>query len=139
MENTYCLTFHHLGLAVRIPERAKQFLSGLGYSMGDEVYDRHQEVNLIFCEHRIMPAVEIIFPTLRAGPLDNILAAHTELIYHTCFESSDVHKSVATMKAEGHRVFCISPPSPAPLFDNRNVSFYSVLGFGLIEILESPP
>jgi hypothetical protein len=30
----------------------------------------------------------------------------------------------------------LSPPQPAVLFGGRKVSFYSVAGFGVIEILE---
>jgi len=31
---------------------------------------------------------------------------------------------------------CISNPTPAPLFGGRPVSFYNVVGIGLVEILE---
>ena len=62
MKNSFGLTFHHLGLAVRTPEKALLFLSGLGYTNGPKIYDEYQEVNLIFCDHHDMPDVEIIYP-----------------------------------------------------------------------------
>jgi hypothetical protein len=34
------------------------------------------------------------------------------------------------------RPLCISPVTPAPLFGGRPVSFYNVVGLGLVEILE---
>jgi methylmalonyl-CoA/ethylmalonyl-CoA epimerase len=137
MKNSFGLTFHHLGLAVRTPEKALLFLSGLGYTNGPKIYDEYQEVNLIFCDHHDMPDVEIIYPTSKAGPLDNMLSKNSEIIYHTCFESDDVYASVRSMKSLGHRVMQISPATPAALFKNRRVSFYLVRGFGLVELLET--
>ncbi len=130
------MAFHHLGLAVREPERASRFLRGLGYQVGDVVHDPLQQVQLIWCERPDMPAVELIFPSDGPGPLDAILSERSEMIYHLCYESEGALASVEAIKQSGQRVVCVSPPKPAILFGGRPVSFYVIRGFGLIEILE---
>jgi len=40
------LAFHHLGLAVSRPDEAVTFLTGLGYAIGDRVFDPEQNINL---------------------------------------------------------------------------------------------
>lgn len=135
--NKYDLRFHHFGLAVRRVDPALKFLTGLGYEPGEPVRDDLQNVNLIYCTNPTMPAVEIIWPTDTAGPVSEILKFSDELIYHSCFESANLQKSLATIREDHNSIVCISPPQPAPLFGGRKVSFYYVRGFGLVEILET--
>jgi len=130
------LTFDHFGLAVGSIAGARKVLQGLGYECGDDVYDPLQEVTLVWCEHATMPAVEIVAPTDKPGPLDNIVVENSGSIYHLCYRADDIDASVAAMKAAGIRVLPVVPPKPAVLFGGKNVGFYQVKGFGLIEIVE---
>jgi methylmalonyl-CoA/ethylmalonyl-CoA epimerase len=132
------LDFHHLGLAVRQPEKAKQFLSFLGYHIGQPVYDPLQKTHLIMCtgDHG-MPDAEIIYPGEEPGPLQALLEGRNELIYHICYQTDDVEGSVNRIRDCGIRASLVSPPKPAVLFEGRKVSFYMVAGFGLIELLEN--
>ncbi len=135
--NKHGLSFHHFGLAVKQVDRALKFLTGLGYEIGEPVRDDLQNVNLILCTSQTMPGVEIIWPTETTGPVSDILKFSDEMIYHSCYESSDVEASIAAIKAEGNSVVCVAPSQPAPLFGGRKVSFYYIRGFGMIEILET--
>ena len=83
------------------------------------------------------PAVEVISSTDPASPLVSVLGAQPQAIYHLCYRSQDVSASLAAMKAAGHRVLRVSEAKPAVLFGNKEVSFYMVRGFGLIEIIET--
>lgn len=132
----YGLSFHHLGLAVRDVPAALKVLRGLGYECGDEVFDPLQDVRLVWCQHVSMPAVELVAPTEKPGPIDNILEHSSESIYHTCYESKSIDESIAAIKVDGIRVLPVAPPKPAVLFDGRLVGFYQLKGFGLIEIVE---
>jgi hypothetical protein len=134
--DAFGLTFHHFGLAVRDVPGALKVLEGLGYECADEVYDPLQEVRLVWCAHPIMPAVELVAPTHQPGPVDNILQHTTEVIYHLCYEATDIDAAVDAIKGSGIRVLPVAPPKPAVLFGGRRVGFYQLRGFGLIEILE---
>lgn len=134
--NDFGLTFHHMGLALKKEDAALKFLNGLGYNEGPQVYDPEQKVNLRLCTADDKPAVELITKGIEEGPLENILKKYNELIYHTCYETEDLKKSLGAMENAGLRVLPVSPPTPAILFGGRKVSFYTVMGFGLIEILE---
>ena len=135
--STSLLAFHHLGLAVRQPEPAKAFLSSLGYRLGETVLDPGQNVHLSLCHHESAPAVEIIWPATQGGPIDKLVHQHAAgIVYHVCYETADLAAALAALESAGCRPLCISPPKPAPLFGRRKVSFYNVVGMGLIEILE---
>ena len=134
--NQLRLKFHHLGLAVRRPEAAQAFVSALGYRIGKTVFDPGQNVHLALCTHAAEPAIEIIWPSETKGPIEDLTRRHPAgIIYHVCYVAEDLAAALVELEAAGLRVICISPPTPAPLFGGRKVSFYNVIGIGLIEIL----
>ena len=131
------LIFHHFGLAVRRPDEARKFLAALGYQPGESVFDPAQNVHLQLCTHAEQPAVEIIWPGAAAGPVDQLVQRHAAgIVYHLCYATDNLAVALAGLAAAGLRPVCISPATPAPLFGGRPVSFYNVVGMGLIEILE---
>ena len=132
------LSFHHLGLAVRGPKRARAFLEAIGYSVGSTVRDDLQGVHLAMAEHPSMPRVEIVWPTEEGGPLEAWLRSAPELVYHVCYEVSDRQSALDTWKNAGAAIREVSPPKPAVLFEGRSVSFHLVAGIGLVELLERP-
>ena len=132
------LSFDHLGLATRSPESTLQFLRGLGYRTSEPVHDPLEHANLVYCTNDSMPSVEVIYADDDAGPLAAILAAQPTAIYHQCYRSPNLARSLTTLKAAGHRVVQVSANKPAVLFGGLNVSFHMVKGFGLIEIIEDP-
>jgi len=132
------LTFHHFGLAVRRPDEARKLVVVLGYSLGEAVFDPAQNVHLQLCTHPQQPAVEIIWPGDSTGPVDKLAQRHPSgIIYHLCYATDDLPAALAGLAAAGLRPLCISSPTPAPLFGGRPVSFYNVVGLGLVEFLES--
>ena len=132
------LTFHHYGLALRKDKDAIGFLKPLGYLIGDLVFDPLQNVNLRLCTHASMPAVEIVMPDAQGdSPITPILQRQSEMIYHICYETRDLAKTLQELDAAGLRCLCVSEPKPAILFGGRRVSFYQIVGFGLIELLET--
>lgn len=134
--NQFGLTFHHMGLALKKEDEALKFLKGLGYNEGEHIYDPKQKVNLRLCTAKNMPSVELVMAGDEPSPLDNILKKYNELIYHTCYETKDLGASLKLIDDAGLRVLPVSSRKPAILFGGRHVSFYTVMGFGLIEILE---
>lgn len=137
--NHYGLEFHHLGLAVAHPDMALRFIAGLGYTLGPQIYDPLQKVNLIMCHSPGRPAIEIISSSGEPGPLDGILKNRTELLYHLGFMARDLEASLQAIKEDGNQLLCVSPPKAAVLFASKPVSFYYVSGFGLMEIIQDLP
>ena len=81
--------------------------------------------------------MEIIWPGETKGPLVKLTEHHAAgIIYHLCYETNDLNAALAHLEEAKLAVICISKPTPAPLFNGRPVSFYNVIGIGLIEILE---
>ena len=132
----YGLVFHHFGLVVSDVSRTLRFLKGLGYKPGEPIHDLQQNVNLVWCEHLHMPPVELVASNGSPGPLDHYLSDMSELIYHLCFLSQDVEASVAAIRDDKIRVLPVLPPKPAILFGGKEVSFYMIKGFGLVELLQ---
>lgn len=130
------LRFHHFGLATRDAEKTTLILQGLGYRLGEAIFDPLQNVHLIWGEHDSMPAIEVVYPSDSAGPLDAYLVDHSEMVYHLCYVSSNIDSSLAALKDAGLRVLPVIAPKPAVLFDGKLVGFYMAKGLGLIEILE---
>jgi hypothetical protein len=137
--NRFGLEFHHFGLAVRDPAQSFRYLAALGYSEGATCFDAHQRVNLAMRHHDAMPDVEIIWPGDEPSPIDRMLENRDSIIYHLCYISSDVAGSIAAIEAAGLDVLPISDPAPAPVFGGLEVSFYSILQFGIIEIIQALP
>ncbi|MBJ18190.1 MAG: hypothetical protein CL933_02085 [Deltaproteobacteria bacterium] len=133
---TMDLEFHHFGLATRSADKSCRVLAGLGYALGEPVLDSLQNVNLIWCEHEAMPAIEVVYPTDGPGPLDTYLADHSEMVYHLCYVADDIQAAIEQLRAVGIRLFRVAAPKPAVLFGGRSVAFYAAKGLGLIEILE---
>jgi len=130
------LEFHHFGLAVRKIDTARPVLEGLGYECGEEMHDPLQNVLLAWCHHPSMPAVELVAPTSEPGPVDNLLARNGDLVYHLCYRTDSLDRSVDAIRRAGVRVLPVAEPKPAVLFGGRRVGFYQLRGFGLIEIVE---
>jgi hypothetical protein len=133
--NAYGLEFHHFGLAVRSPESAFRYLNDLGYREGSSCYDPLQKVNLAMRHHDVMPDVEVIWPGHEPSPIDKMLKRTDSMIYHLCYTSNNVEASLAALEQAGMEVLPLGMAQPALLFDGVEVSFYSITGVGIIEII----
>ena len=137
--NRFGLLFHHFGLAVPGSDDAFRFLEALGYRIGPIVFDPLQMVNLAMCTHREMPDVEVIWPSDLTSPIDRILRRNGAIVYHLCYVAISHRAAVAALEEDGFNVTVISEAKPAVLFGGRDVSFYSVDGIGLIELIDGEP
>jgi hypothetical protein len=131
------LHFHHFGLAVRTPEDALRYLHTVGYRQGKQVFDPLQGVNLAMCHHTTMPDVEVIWPGDKPSPIDRLVKRTGGLIYHLCYECPHPDRAIAAFETAGLEVVPVSPPTPALLFGGREVSFYTISGIGLVELLRA--
>jgi methylmalonyl-CoA/ethylmalonyl-CoA epimerase len=137
--NRFGMRFHHFGLAVPGSDDAFRFLTALGYRLGPVVFDPLQTVNLAMCTHRRMPDVEVVWPSDIASPIDALLRRNGPMVYHLCFVAGSARAAIVAIEQEGFNVTVISEAKPAVLFGGREVSFYSVDGIGVIELIEGEP
>ena len=124
--------FHHLGLLVNEFEVSKRFYANLGYRLSTIIEDKVQRTNLMFCEHKKMPSVELVKPITNTS-LQSYMLKHGEGIYHTCYSIKNDEQMETIF--DKTRVICIQEKRPAILFGMQEVSFYFVRGVGIIEIL----
>lgn len=134
---TKLLHFHHIGLAVAEPDVAFRFLGLQGYTEGNRVYDPLQHVNLAMRHHEIMPDFEVIWPGSEPSPIDKMIKRHGPTMYHCCYETDRVEDALQIITDAGFDVMMVSPSKPALLFGGREVSFYLIDKFGLIEFLSA--
>lgn len=131
------LTFNHLGLAVRNPRRAERMLESMGYHLRDTCHDPRQRVNARLATHEAMPDVEILWPADGGSPIDRILDRVDSGIYHTCYDTPSIAATLASFDTAGVRHLVVSEPTPGVMFDDRPIAFVQVVGFGLIELIET--
>ncbi len=129
------LRFHHIAIAVKSFEKSINYYKSLFYHCSEIIYDPIQNVELFYCKSELMPNVELVKPFNEDSPVNNMLRNSDTVIYHQCYQTVDLHKAIEYLQKE-NRLFCVSKPKPAILFNNRNVSFYQIPKVGLIEILE---
>ena len=73
------LVFHHLGLAVKTPDKAVAFLKAQGYAVGDAIFDPACRTSISVCAPiATMPNVELIWPATGKSPIDGMLQQHQE-------------------------------------------------------------
>ncbi len=137
--NRYGLEFHHFGLAVKSPGTAFRYLEDLGYCAGSACYDPLQKVNLAMRHHDRMPDVEVIWPGAEPSPIDLMLERDDGLIYHLCYTSKNVERSLAALEQAGLEVLPLGFAKPALLFGGFEVSFHRITGVGVIEIIAGVP
>ena len=131
------LPLNHIGIAVRDFDKSLNFYCLLGYKkMHPEVVrDELQTADLIMLTHDSMPNIELVKPYSEKSPINNYLKENDSVIYHLCYEVKSFDKIVKELKKE-FRLFNVSEPKPAILFDYKLVAFYYIKGVGLIELLE---
>ena len=132
------LKFHHCGLGTRNPSGVAKLLEGLGYTVGETVYDANQNAHLCMATAPDAPSIEVISPGEGDNPLAKILNKFQAGVYHLCYETEDVEGALEKLKQIGIRAVCAGPAKNAILFGGDPVSFYHVVDFGLIEIIHRP-
>ena len=132
------LKFHHVGIAVSDFERSLQYYHLLGYKQFNKniVRDELQLVDLILLKHDFHPDIELVRPTSSKSPISNYLKNSNISMYHFCYEVDSFNEVVDKLKKE-FRIFNVSKPKPAILFNNRLVAFYYINNVGLIELLQT--
>lgn len=131
------LEFHHLGLLSSRPDVTADRLQDLGYQVTAPVIDPLQEATLrMAVADNCAPRIEIITPLRSDSPLGRQLKTRDNSVYHMCYFAPGFDEAKAALLGENGRIFTVSEPKAAILFEGRRVAFYFVDGLGLVEVIE---
>lgn len=92
---------HHVGIVVRRLEEAYRFyLGGLGLPLVREAELNDQGVRAALLTMG-ESAIELVEPTAQGTGVQRFLEKHGEGLHHLCFETEDVGKDLAALRARG--------------------------------------
>ena len=123
------MKFHHVGIACRdlAAELEQIVMIHDVVETSGVVYDQGQNAELVLLTLSDGTHLELISGKQVEGILKKNIT-----YYHLCFEVDDIRAEIERLEKQHAKL--LSPPTPAPLFDNREVAFLHV-SYGIIELL----
>ena len=128
------LKFHHLGLATDNPKLTLKILKNIGYKPIKTRSNKNYNVKNIICSSKSHPTVEIVAKMGGKSPIDNIVKKNKNLVYHICYSSKNLKKTLNMMKKKKLSIVKISNSYLSP-FEGVDASFFFLKGIGVIEIM----
>ena len=128
------LKFHHLGLATDNPKLTLKILKNIGYKPIKTRSNKNYNVKNIICSSKSHPTVEIVAKMGGKSPIDNIVKKNKNLVYHICYSSKNLKKTLNMMKKKKLSIVKISNSYLSP-FEGVDASFFFLRGIGIIEII----
>ena len=128
------LKFHHLGLATDNPKLTLRILKNIGYKPIKTRSNKNYNVKNIICSSKSHPTVEIVAKMGGKSPIDNIVKKNKNLVYHICYSSKNLKKTLNMMKKKKLSIVKISNSYLSP-FEGVDASFFFLRGIGIIEIM----
>jgi catechol 2,3-dioxygenase-like lactoylglutathione lyase family enzyme len=123
------MKFHHVGIACRdiAAELERIVMIHDVIETSPVVFDQGQQAELVLLTLSDGTHLELISGKQVQGILKKNIT-----YYHLCFEVDDIRAEIDRLEKQDAKL--LSPPTPAPLFDNREVAFLHV-SYGIIELL----
>lgn len=123
------MKFHHVGIACRdlAAELERIVMIHDVVETSPVVFDQGQQAELVLLTLSDGTHLELISGKQVEGILKKNIT-----YYHLCFEVDDIRAEIDRLEEQHAKL--LSPPTPAPLFDNREVAFLHV-SYGIIELL----
>lgn len=129
------MKIHHIGYTVKDIDTAMGDFVLLGYSaIGEKCLDDKRNIIIQFMRNGDY-IIELVAPANDASPVTNILKKLGSTPYHVCYETDDIHASVAELKSAGFMV--IAEPLEAPAIEIRKVAFLFKNAVGIIELVST--
>ena len=128
------LKFHHLGLATDNPKLTLKILKNIGYKPIKTRSNKNYNVKNIICSSKSHPTIEIVAKMGGKSPIDNIVKKNKNLVYHICYSSKNLKKTLNMMKKKKLSIAKI-PNSYLSPFEGVDASFFFLRGIGIIEIM----
>lgn len=129
------MKIHHFGYLTTSIENSFKEFSQLGYTKVDKLYlDENRGIKIQFIRSVSGELIELIESASDKSVVNGLLPNATNKIYHICYYTSDMEKSIKNLEKRGF--FLISAPQPAVALNNSNVAFLLSKYAGIIELYE---
>lgn len=124
------MKLHHIGIAAENMSDMIAYVNDLFpvKHISDVVFDEKQNGSLCMITLEDDSRIELIAGPVVAGRLKK-----RQFLYHTCYETDDLNKTMDDFIAKGAVI--ISEPKEAVLFDMKRVAFL-MTELGIVELLE---
>ncbi len=129
------IKFHHIAVACKNIEESIKSYKILGYELSSKIFkDKTQNVKVCFLDKKKFPKIELVEPLDEKSPVNDILRKQGTTAYHFCYLTSDILKSIETLKKE--KFILLRKPVEAIAFNNKKICFLYNKNVGLMELVE---
>ena len=133
--NNFGLKFHHLGMATNDFKLSMNLLKKAGYKIDKIRLNKNYNVKNAICSSKNQPNIEIVSKVKGKSPIDNILKKSNSSIYHICYMTKNLKKTLAKLKKSKVQVIKITDSYLSP-FEGVDASFFFIKGMGIVEIID---
>ena len=133
--NNFGLKFHHLGMATNDLKESISLLKKAGYKVDKIRSNKNYNVKNAICSSRNQPNIEIVSKVNGKSPIDSILKKNTNSIYHICYITKNLEKTLVKLKKAKIHVIKITDSYLSP-FEGVDASFFFIKGMGIVEIMD---
>ena len=106
--NNFGLKFHHLGMATNDFKLSMNLLKKAGYKIDKVRLNKNYNVKNAICSSKNQPNIEIVSKVKGKSPIDNILKKSNSSIYHICYMTKNLKKTLAKLKKSKVQVIKIT-------------------------------
>ncbi len=132
------MRMHHVGYVVGdIEASAQGFVQSMNATWDGRVFeDPLQKVKVTFLSTGVGDAqIELVAPGGPDAPVRKFLEEKGGGLHHLCYETADLDKELAEMRARGGVI--AKRPKPAVAFEGRRIAWVMTAEKLLIELLEA--
>ena len=133
--NNFGLKFHHLGMATNDLKLSMNLLKKAGYKIDKVRLNKNYNVKNAICSSKNQPNIEIVSKVKGKSPIDSILKKSNSSIYHICYMTKNLKKTLAKLKKSKVQVIKITDSYLSP-FEGVDASFFFIKGMGIVEIMD---
>ena len=133
--NNFGLKFHHLGMATDDLKLSMSLLKKAGYKVDKIRSNKNYNVKNAICSSKNQPSIEIVSKVKGKSPIDSILKKNANSIYHICYMTKNLKKTLQQFKKAKIQVIKITDSYLSP-FEGVDASFFFIKGMGIVEIMD---
>ncbi len=124
---------HHIGVAAKDIEQAKQEYMARGYLLEKQLYDPTQKARLALLTKTGETRIELVCATEKESPVYSLCQNKSPQMYHKCYQVENLEQSITQHRQRGWLL--VSSAVYAPLL-NGTICFMFSKEEGLVEFYE---